>query len=70
MHNKLAKELFKGVFGVHDGWKRLHQDEHWKGGSQCHSSSWARYVQGYQVIFALMMWKDLCFVYPTTEVQV
>ena len=45
----LHMATFKGVFGVHDGWERLHQDEHWKGGSQCHPSSWTCHVQGYQV---------------------
>ena len=50
IHNKLIIELFKGVFGLHDGWKRLHQDEHWKGGGECHPSCWTCYVQGYQVI--------------------
>merc|ERR1711953_669288 len=43
-------QCLQGLFGVHDGWKRLHQDEHWQGGGQCYPSSWACHVQGYQGI--------------------
>ena len=44
IQNKKLIEPLKGLFGVHDGWKRLHQDEHWQGGGQCYPSSWACHV--------------------------
>ena len=54
IQNKKLIEPLKGLFGVHDGWKRLHQDEHWQGGGQCYPSSWACHVQGYQVMVTAM----------------